>query len=324
MSSADKHQFDEQLLTRYLLGAVSGEEAERLDESSVADSEFALHLDGVENDLVDSYVVGALSGETLERFEKFYLSSPRRREKVEFARALLRFEERAATAAAPVSTAPAVSDARLQDQAPQHRSPGRWFTVPRIGLQWVFAAAALAMLLASSYLFVENERLRKQGDDARSQQTALDLRARELERELSEQRSANAGMLRELESLRASLPEPRVLKTIAVLLLASTRGVGQVPTVAVPSGTDQVRFQLQLEPSDFRTYQVALKDPVTGQTLWEAAKLLAGSRGQSKIVSVSVPAHLLKQQNYTLELTGVPAQGNPELVTSYVFKVVLE
>jgi anti-sigma factor RsiW len=324
MSSADKHEFSEQLLTRYLLGALPEEETERLDELSIADEKFALHLDAVENDLVDAYVRGELSGETLERFQKFYLSSAKRREKVEFARALTSFDAKTATAAARAVPARTVPSSKPNEDSSKGLSPLRWFSVPRLALQWGFAGATLAMLLASSYLFVENGRLRKQEGEARSQQTALDQRVKELRTELSEQRSANTDMLRELEGMRASLPVSHVLKTIAVLLSAPTRGVGQMPTVSVPPETDRIRIRLQLEPNDFRLYQVALKDPSTNQILWEATNLHAGSQGENKVVSVSVPAHLLKQQNYTMELTGVPTKGSIELLTSYAFRVVLE
>jgi hypothetical protein len=324
MASADEHQYDEQLLTRYLLGEVSEQEAERLDESSIADAAFASHLDAVENDLVDAYVEGMLSGETLARFENFYLSSPNRREKVEFAKALLRFNEKTMAAAAHSDTARAATGVRSEDQALRRHVPGRWFTVPRLGLQWGFAAAAVLMFAAALYLFQENEWLQKQGAQARSQQSVLEQHAQALENELNEQRSANTGMLRELESLRASLPESHALKTIAVLLLAPTRGAGQIPSVSVPPGTEQVRIHLQLEPNDFRLYQVSLKDPSTNRTLWDASKLHPGVQGQNKVVSANVPARLLKQQNYVMELAGVPAQGNVELLTSYAFKVVLE
>ena len=43
----------------------------------------------VENDLVDAYVRGTLDADTRTRFESFYMSSPRRRAKVRFARAFL-------------------------------------------------------------------------------------------------------------------------------------------------------------------------------------------------------------------------------------------
>ena len=322
MPSADKHDYDEQrLLTRYLLGALTEEEAEPLDERSLVDEEFALRLDALEHDLVDAFVRGELSGDALERFEHFYLSSPKRAEKVEFAKALLRLEEKSASRVAEQS--PAMAEPGIKaEQKVSGRSPWRWLTAPRWGLQWAFAAAALLMFFATGYLFVANERLRKQGAETQEQQASLNHRAQELEKELTNQRSANDKMLKELESLREYLSEPRVLKTIAFLFPAPTRGLSRIPTVSVPSGTDWVILRLQLESDDFPTYQAALKDSATNQILWKAAKLRPKSEGESKTVSVRVPAGLLTSQTYILELAGTPAQGGAELVTSYAFKVV--
>jgi hypothetical protein len=80
--------FDDQFLTWYLLGALPAAVAQRLDELSIADDALAARLSAVENDLVDAYVRNELSGEELERFKSFYLSSAKRRQKVEFAAAL--------------------------------------------------------------------------------------------------------------------------------------------------------------------------------------------------------------------------------------------
>src|SRR5215475_10682680 len=99
MSSQDESIYDDQLLTRYLLGMLPTEETERLDELSIADEEIAARLSAVEYDLVDAYVRGEIRGEGLARFESFYLSSAKRREKVQFARALL--ERESETTAAP-------------------------------------------------------------------------------------------------------------------------------------------------------------------------------------------------------------------------------
>src|SRR5262245_56951760 len=101
----------DQVLIRYLLGQLGPEEAEQLDEASLVDDEVATRLRTVEHDLVDRYVRGALSGETLARFESHYLSSPRRRELVMFARGFLPAVDRAAAlpeaASPPLSTFPA-------------------------------------------------------------------------------------------------------------------------------------------------------------------------------------------------------------------------
>ena len=85
MSLLREPGLDDQQLVRYLLGLLSDEDAERLDELSIADDGLAWRLRAVENDLIDRYVGGTLDGETLERFESFYLSSERRRQKVKFA-----------------------------------------------------------------------------------------------------------------------------------------------------------------------------------------------------------------------------------------------
>ena len=91
MSATHSHERDDQLLIRYLLGSLSEDETERLDELSLADNRFAADLHAVEHDLVDAYACGALDEETLRRFELHYLSSPQGRAKVAFARALMRY-----------------------------------------------------------------------------------------------------------------------------------------------------------------------------------------------------------------------------------------
>src|SRR5215469_4441925 len=126
MSSADN---DDRLLTRYLLGGLDDNEAERLDELSIADDEFASRLQVAEDDLVDAYVHGELGGETLEQFRSFYLSSARRREKVQFAEALFR-----------------ATDLRLA--ATRRERSRTWLP------EWAFAAACL-LLAAGGFLLYQ-------------------------------------------------------------------------------------------------------------------------------------------------------------------------
>lgn len=308
MSAAQQPEPSEQQLTRYLLGALGEEEAERLDQLSIADEEFALRLNVVENDLVDAYVRGELKGEAQDRFDKYYLSSPKRLEKVEFSRALLRHQTESATAVSRrVPTEDDASHVRSPQEESDARDGWRWLNMPRLGLRWGPAAAATVMLLAASFLFYENKRLR------------------ELERQLSEQRVANSGLAKELESLRASLPASHALATIVAVLAPPTRGVGQIPSISLPTGTDQVLLRLQLEADEFPRYQVTLKDPATNRILWHTTDALrANPEGNVKVVSVSLSAKLFKPQSYILELSGLSAIGGPELVSSYPFRVLLE
>ena len=322
MPSADKQGLDDQVLSRYLLGSLPAEEAERLDELSIVDHEFALRLDAVENDLVDAYARGDLSGDALDQFQKFYLSSRRRREKVEFARTFLRFAEKTASAVAGATTQPAIPSAQPADQTSQSRSDRRRLTIPRLGLQWWFAVAAMALLFAGGHLFVENQRLRQQATEARNQQTARDQRTEDLELQLREQRSANTGLQKELEGLRESTAMAGHGATLAVLLVPETRGISPTRAVHIQRGTDHLTLRLRLESDDFPAYRVTLKDPAKDRSIWNSSELKAQSEGSSKTVSINIPTGKLKGQNYVLELVGIPVRGAPESVSSYTFRAM--
>lgn len=324
MSSADKNEYSEQFLTRYLLGALPAEEEDRLDALSIEDDEFAWRLSATENDLVDAYARGELSGKTLERFKSFYLSSPKRLEKVAFAKTFLRLDEGAASAPSQFAPEKTLPHSSREKASPNVRYPWSWFRVPRLALQWGFAGVALLMVFASAYLFLENGRLRKQESEGRNGRAALDQHARELEKQLGEERTANDGMLKELERLRETGAAPRELKMVTALLLPQMRGTSQVPTVPVPVGTDQVQLRLQLESDDFPVYQVALKDPAGSRVIWRKSDVRARAEDSARVVSINLPASLLKQQNYTIELAGISSNRRKEFISGYSLRVVRE
>ncbi len=322
MSSLGKQTYDDQVLLRYLLGLLTAEETEHLDELSIADDEFALRLNVVENELVDAYVSNDLSGKNLEQFETFYLSTVERRQRVAFAEALRVFAK--GTAAAPSRTATLSADVRVKRELSQGASPGPMLAIPRLRLQWVLAGATLAMLLAAGYLFVQNYRLETQITEARAKRIRLDQRQQELQKELNDQRSANAQTLNELERVRVSQTNLGQLKTVSLFLMPQTRGATGVASVSLHPGTDLVVLLLAVESEDFSAYRVTLKDPATNQVLWRSTTLASVPAGEKKAISVSFRASLLKQQNYIVELTGIPARGAPELVGGYPFRVVLK
>ena len=320
MSSADQQRFDDQVLIRYLLGSLPEEEAGQLDELSIADDAFVWRLSAVENDLVDSYVRGDLSGDSLAQFKGSYLSTAKRLQKLEFAEALSSFN--ASTATAATQAAPALTEPRSRQagESSAGLSSSRWLSVPRLALQWGFAASALGLLFVSGYLLLDNARLRRQTSEAPGSHAAFKRHEQELERQTSDQSAANAEMAKELERLRASQPNLGQLKTLSALLSPPTRGTGSMPTVSVPRGTDLVVLLLTLETDDFRTYRVGLKDLATNKTVWHSANL----ETTSKAVSVCFPAELLKQQNYVLELSGVAPNGHVELISGYPIRVVIK
>jgi len=319
MFSPGKQVYDDQLLIRYLLGQLPEEETERLDELSIVGDDFASRLRDVENDLVDAYAGGELSGETLARFQSSYLSSAEGREKVKFAQVLLASQARA-TAAPAGNASVAIAPGAKARNVPQQR--WRFFGLPRLTVNWGLAGAACMAIAAGSYLLLERQSLRSQLDQAQADRTAL-------QRQLDEQRPTRSLA----QAAQPSDPNhgvaeaaklSRAPKAVAFLLLAQTRGIGPIASVAVPPGIDLAVLHLQLEFDDFPKYRAALKDPVTDRIVWHSQNLTPMSLGGKRAVSAGLPASLLKPQNYALELSGIPANGPAELIGSYPFRVVIE
>lgn len=288
MLMAPAHQVSDEQLIRYLLGALPRDEAERLDECTIADDELAARLRHVEEDLVDAYAAGTLTGERLHRFESFYLASPRRRHKAAFAKALRH-------SVAPIRPS---------------NEPSRAF-------RWALVAAAVLTLVAG-LLFVQNLSMRRELRDVQQRTILADERATNAAQELQVERAAVAAAKRALADARA--PQPPA--TFALVLLPQNRGVASIPTIALPSDAPSVPVDLALERSAGVSYTVALRDPATNLTVWSSPTLRRRRGGQNAVVPVSLPAALLKAQHYALDLFE-PRPGNePEFVSSYAFEVV--
>jgi hypothetical protein len=88
---------DQRSLRLYLLGILPGPEAEALEDDCFAGGPHFEELLLAEDDLIDDYVAGRLTSHEAQAFEAAFLDSPRRRERVQFARAL-----RQAGSAAPL------------------------------------------------------------------------------------------------------------------------------------------------------------------------------------------------------------------------------
>ena len=319
MSLRDKSErVSDQQLARYLLGLVHEEEAERLDEASIADDEVASRLRVVENDLVDAYASGSLTGEMLEGFETHYLASPRRRENVTFARSFARAVNRAA---------PEGIEKSEPDGASRPGSPSADRTASRSKLALRLIATAALLLVACGMLLSRVARTRNGPDVARKEAVALDSRVREQGQRPGEQRAANAAVTRE----RERLPEPasapasqpaQEAQTIALVLLPQTRAaVDPIPTLTLGPGVDRVTFELRLESNDFPQYHVALNDPASNETVWRSDPVTVTSPDRAPTVLVTVPTRVLKPQHYSLALIARSGSG-ANVVGSYTFQVV--
>ena len=291
-----KSEPDDLQLLDYLLGLLPPEQAERLDEWSISEDDVAARLRSVEHDLIDAYVRGTLDGDTRQRFESHYLTSPRRREQVAFARRLVPAVDRAAEAAA-----------------------GRRWTAAASRTATRVAAAALLLAAGGAVLFQATRRETNVNVAQRDVAIAGSDRSGREDRDVARNADTKTGN----ESARVSEPAGPASRPAPViaLLLPQTRSVASVPALTVPPGADQVVFELRLDSKDFPRYQAGLRDPATNDIVWRSGWIDAGSSTDQPSVRVAVPARVLKPQHYTLDLTGRGTAG-PEVAGSYVFEIM--
>src|SRR5947209_1404668 len=343
-----KQLYDDQTLTQYLLDSLSEAETERLDELSLTDGEIAEALQFVEQDLVDAYVQDELTEATRAQFKSHYLASPLRREKVAFAQA---FHAHAEKSQAAQQAAEAQTEAAAE-VAPERKgqswfSAWRGFNASRPAWAWGAAVAALALLVAGSWLTFERVRPRQQ--TAQTQRDATRQREQESQKESENQPTAPAQSAEERtraererlaqeqaqreqqrtaeqpraaeQQRAASQPQsPSDASRLAFFVFApQMRGASQARTISIPSQTAYVAVRLNLEPNEFSTYHVALLDEAGGQTLWRSSRLKARAAGGGHVLNLSFRARLLRPQTrYVLRVTG----GAAEIVDDYPFRVV--
>lgn len=337
MSVLQESTYDDRELTRYLLGQIAGEDADRLDELAIVDDDIAWRVRAVENDLVDAYVRGTLDADSHRHFETHYLASPKRRAKVRFAERFVR----AVDAIGPPTERPERRRGTWVSGLPQRetdesravrgRGVGRWldwaWLVPRSEVAGRFAYGALALVLIAAcavLLLMRDPRPARVAPESEQARVTATAPSPSPSASPSEAPSASAP-----SQPQAATPPAM---TVAVVLWPQTRGVSgdapagdaaapAVPSVVVAPGTTRVMLELQLESPDFVRYSATLKEADTNRIVWRGDRIIAAASGQPPMVPVTVPADLLKPHAYVLELVGYSAERDSEVIGSYAFRV---
>jgi hypothetical protein len=328
----EKQTYDDRLITNYLLGRLSKEEVERLDALSFEEDEFAYRLQTVEDDLVDAYVNGELAGQNLQSFNSHYLLSPRRLDKVKFATAFQLIMSRSGAADGIHSVRePAAVLPEIANQVSSRRSLQALYTVLDPPIRWGLGIAAMLMLLLGAWLIADNLRLRNRLGQANTEGSALNPGEQELRAQLERERSANSEIEKELERTkeqlnrieqqRAKSQKPALPRDLAIAhfdLSPQKRTIDRLTTISIPPGTDYVSFQLELEPGEVHSYRAELKTQSGNQVIWRSGKLNARSRGKGRVTNISIPAKMLFQRWYILELSD---SATAEVEAGYPFRV---
>ena len=324
--------FNEETITRYLLGDLPETKQVEIEDRAFQDKECLDSILAVENDLIDEYARGELSGATRRQFERRFLASAERRQKVVFARALASVLSDVPDTEQSVAVAPARISFRDSLVAfVRGLTPAMRFSL---------AFAALLIVIFSSWLMVatlrlrsEVERLRAEQQSGQREQQDLNQRvdnerkrreelAGQLQREQQE-RQANEQIISELEREKensAKQPLPAIVSL--ALLPGISRSSNARPQLALPGTARLVRLQIGIDPEDrYKNFRVELRGP-GGQQVLARDGLSAHATRAGRAIILSFPANMLSTGRYELTLKGSTDSGSTEDVGYYYFDVL--
>ncbi len=311
-----EHDIDERMI-RYLLGESSEEELAQMEAQFFADDECFGRLLAAEDDLIDDYVRDDLPPSQREQFERHFLTSTQRRERVEFARALMK----------TVSAAPPGRPVQTRPEPISGRPP----FLGRPAIQWAMAALALVAIAVSAWLLVQTMQLRTQLARLQQQQQEWQQREQVIQQEIAQAREQSSQFAERLEHERAerarleqelAQPTPSRPAIVSFVLSALARDPGEAKKLMIPPNISLVQFQIDLESGEsYQSYR-ALVRTMTEREVWSHGGLQARLATWGQSVMLRVPARVLLPGEYELVLRGVTPQGAFEDVGYYYFSVV--
>lgn len=286
---------DELLLVKYLLGYLPDAEQVRIEDRALAEPDYRRELEAVEADLIDSYVRSELVAADRRAFELRFLTSPQRRGKVAFAKAL-------------------AAVTRETESLPSSEPRPAWRALAALirgsNPAWRFAAALALLVCVSAglWLVFENASLRSRLSVLEAQRLDLETRDRNLQQELSAARS------------RVERPATPLIATL-VLLPGLSRAQTRVEELMLGPGVQMARIEIQLEDRDDHPKFRGQLHTQSGTEILSWNNLARSRGGAGYVLSLDVPASILASGDYELALQGLP-QGQPaQDVGYYYFRV---
>jgi hypothetical protein len=316
----NQQKVDDKIMIEYLLGNLSEDERIQLQERFLTDNDCFEQLQATEEDLIDDYVRHKLSKADRQRFERYYLVTPARREKVDFAVDLKK------TLAVPWWQAWLLF---LRDK---WRASLEFFATPSPAVRWAFAVGAIFLFWGASWLVIETTRLRGELKQFKTEQLALVQREQKLQAQVNQARGRSKQLAEQLErekeqrtQLEQQLKNPPLAQptVVSFVLTASLlRSAEKTKQLVIPRGASFVQLQLDLESRiDYKSYRAVLETD-EGEEIWSQDLTAARATQTGKAVVLRLPALVLDEGDYLLKLSGANAAGVFEEIDEYFFRVL--
>lgn len=322
-------------MIRYLLGELSEDQTDRLEEQYFTDDETFDRLLIAKADLIDHYLHGQLDEEQTNQFESFFLKSPDHCREVAVVRSLIKTGSTASTT---------VPETVVQNE------PASWIKLMFGALpanRLLAGACALLLVAGCVWLAMDNRRMHSELEALRAgQQTAIQ-REREL-RELLATLQTQSPVTTETPSLpipkttatpnaspspgRESLLAANIPPIEIELTPGQSRSSGTLPILKIPDEVSnqtgqpvrphKIKLKLYLDRNfGYTSYAVKLKSS-DGGNVQTRSGLHVISKPSGDVIEVEFSADKLEKGEYTATLSGVPAKGRKGEIYEYHFRIV--
>ena len=289
---------------KYLLGNLTEEEQVEVEDRAFAEADYLSALEATEADLIDAYVRGELSQSDRRNFEFRFLTSPERRRKVEFARALATITSESQTRAPGAAGRPFFM-----------RAFWAWNPV----VQFAAAAVALICFAGGAWLVSENATIRSRVAALEAERRDFELREQSLRHRLSEEQSRAAALSAQNRQPSEAARAPLVASL--VLVPGLSRAPTRVEQLVLSPSVQIARIEIELEPrDDYPRFRAELRTR-RGEEVLSRSNLVRRKSGPGFAVSIDVPASALAAGDYELALKGITADQTSQDVGYYYFGV---
>lgn len=298
--------FSDNTIRLFLLGSLIEEERANFEAVLITNDSLEARVRLAELELADDYAFNRLNADERASFEKFFLVTDERKQKLTASRALQNYvvsqtaEKQNTTT--HIETKPSLREKFL-----------RFFNFKRPA--FVFAVSFTALILFAGVVWLATRNLNNKNEN-------IIVRHETPTPTPQPSRSTETIPTPTPDTISSPKPTPAQIDSTApmvasfVLLPGSLRDEGEMTRITLPKGErDIVRLELTLESNEAGLYRIEL---LTGEGL---QVLTLNRNGANSKVIFDIPANLLKIGDYQIKLSRV-VKGEIEAVGRYSFRAL--
>ena len=268
---------EENIIRRYLLGALREPELDAIEQKLLSSEELSQTAGLIEDEIIEQYLDGDLDERDKRAVEGHFLRPPAHRKKLRFARMLRHHFEHGSAGSGTVGDGVLVSRVPLRSL-------------------WNYGAALAAVPLAAVclYLVVAQQDLKKDVAESHKAQAVL-------QAELNKEHESSAGLRQELQALQTTSVVSMDLRP------GLSRSTGFVPQAIIQPSTRFLKLDVLLPESAWVSVRVRLLDRNTRYEVWSKSGLKPVP-GAARLL-FDMPVQGIRTGPYELIVSPVPEHG---------------